>query len=157
MPQVYRLLIVLLSKSLLFAFHLPAHSTSSLRLHLYQNQYTRKSPSPSDVDVKELLQRIDRLESQVKYSKPIDPVQSWFGAWHLNMMELSAQSVEICSIISMSFIGCILGWSLLDRFWLISGVLSGWWASGAVHRSMLIISPTCIPEPSRYTRRTLLS
>ena len=113
---------------------------SHQRLHLYQNQYVRKSPTtPSEIDVKELLQRIDRLENQLKSSKPsIDPVQSWIGAWQLNMIELSAQSVEICSIISMAFIGCILGWSLFDRFWLVSGVLGGWWASGAVHRSQSV-------------------
>ena len=134
---------VLIEFSYAYHHHTPIRNFHShLRLHLYQNQYIRKSPStPSEIDVKELLQRIDRLENQVKSSKPImDPVQSWIGAWQLNMMELSAQSVEICSIISMAFIGCILGWSLFDRFWLVAGVLGGWWASGAVHRSKSVPS-----------------
>ena len=137
--KYYHLVFTLLEFQLLLAFHSPLrHVLLPLRSYLYQNQYVRRSsPPPAEIDVKDLLQRIDRLESQLKSSKPpmMDPVQSWIGAWHVNMMELSAQSVEICSIISMACIGCILGWSLFDRFWLVAGVLGAWWASGAVHRS----------------------
>lgn len=49
-------------------------------------------------------------------------------------ISMNPRTVEIASIFSFFFIGAILGASLFDRLWLVGGILSSWWASGAVYK-----------------------
>jgi hypothetical protein len=49
-------------------------------------------------------------------------------------LEMTARTVEICSVIAFAGIGSVIGSSLLDRLWLLGGIMAAWWSSGAVHR-----------------------
>ena len=45
------------------------------------------------------------------------------------------RNIEICSIFGFFFIGIIIGWSLLDRLWLIGGITGAIWSANVVNGS----------------------
>jgi hypothetical protein len=104
--------------------------TSSLTLPL----------AAAEVDVKELLTRLDKLEktqnvvSKSLSLKPYNTVDKFFDSLTATQISLNARTVELCAIASMFIVGCIIGWSLLDRLWLLGGLSMSYWSSGAVHR-----------------------
>ena len=42
--------------------------------------------------------------------------------------------VCLISVAAFFAMGTVVGASMLDRLWLLGGLLMAWWASGAVHR-----------------------
>ena len=51
--------------------------------------------------------------------------------------------------------GTLVGASMLDRLWLLGGLLMAWWASGAVHRDTrggtLVVSLLVAGHPPPFT------
>jgi len=97
--------------------------------------------STNDV-LKELVNlknRVDKLEKGAIASQPLPKpknsveklVDSVLSA---DLLELNSKTVEICATIGCFALGSIISASLLDRLWLVGGILSAYWASGAVYR-----------------------
>lgn len=80
--------------------------------------------------ISSLLQQQNSLSS----TKSKTVVGSFVESITATTIEINPKSVEICAVISFFFIGSILGASLLDRLWLIGGIIGSIWASGAVYR-----------------------
>lgn len=119
--------------------HAYRHHTSSLPRLLPLSSSTLSVTT----DLNELVTRIEKLEKSIqsptgtirtKPLGPMDNINSLFDSLTFNQLALNARTVEVCAIFSMFIIGCVIGWSLFDRLWLLGGITTCWWASGAVHR-----------------------
>jgi hypothetical protein len=88
-------------------------------------------------DLNLLRTRIDGIEKSlisIQTSKSKNAVGNFVESLTATTIELNPRTVEIFAIITFFGIGAVLGASLLDRLWLIGGIIGGWWASGAVYR-----------------------
>ena len=98
----------------------------------------------------ELIQMRDRLEKLEKglnkgnslnlgigtlnSGNTLGAVNNLIDSFSFNTLELNAKTIEICATLSFFVIGVILGASLLDRLWLIGGIVMSYWANGAVYK-----------------------
>eukprot|EP01041_Mallomonas_annulata_P003278 gene3278-6490_t len=88
-------------------------------------------------DLNSIIQRLDKLEKTVSSAQLVKnktPVEHLLNSLTANTFAINPKNVEVCSIISFFFIGIIVGASLLDRLWLLGGIVASLWASGAVNR-----------------------
>ena len=90
-------------------------------------------------DIVLIKSKLEKLEKAVDYiaqskSSKISTVGSFIDSLSANTLKMDTKTVEICSIISCFLVGTVIGASLLDRLWLLSGIVSAYWASGAVYR-----------------------
>lgn len=103
---------------------------------------------PKDANTAKELQalkaRLERLEKSVSTGvlspsitglKSKNTVDKFTDAVTAPTIQINARTVEIFSILSFFAIGAVLGASLLDRLWLLGGIVGAWWASGAVQRN----------------------
>jgi len=105
-----------------------------------------------DAELNELKLRLDKLEKTLaalttdyqpssgsavglSLSSTKSSVADLMGAFNRGQLPMSPKTVERCSIVCFFAIGILIGASLLDRLWLLGGIVTAWWASDAVHRN----------------------
>lgn len=118
---------------------------------------SNKIIAQKDAELNELKLRLDKLEKSlatlttgyqqgsgsttggggggVGLSSTKSSVADWMGAFNRGQLPMSPKTVERCSIVCFFVIGILIGASLLDRLWLLGGIMTAWWASDAVHRN----------------------
>lgn len=105
-----------------------------------QNFFTNTNSS-SEV-LKELIQlknRVDKLEKRAITTQPLPKPKSNVEKFvdsvlSADLLEMNPRTVEICAMIGCFTLGSIISASLLDRLWLLGGIFSAYWASGAVYK-----------------------
>ena len=95
------------------------------------------SPVQLSLEVASLRARLDRLE-RVSPDRPAPPppgvVGSLLDSLNFAQITLNARTVEVCSSLGFFCLGSLAGASLLDRLWLLGGIVAAHWAAGAVYR-----------------------
>ena len=90
-------------------------------------------------DLNNIKNRLDSLERSILSIQSIKSKTTIVGHFveslSASTIEINPKTVEICSIISFFFIGAIIGASLLDRLWLLGGIIGGIYASKEVNRN----------------------
>lgn len=122
------------------------------------NNNSKKIIAQKDAELNELKLRLDKLEKSlatlttgypqgsgsaitggggggVSLSSTKSSVSDLMGAFNRGQLPMSPKTVERCSIVCFFAIGILIGASLLDRLWLLGGIMTAWWASDAVHRN----------------------
>ena len=92
--------------------------------------------SISAADFAAFNKRLETLEKQAMIPTPKQKsvTDSFVDSLKTDLLELSPKTIEICSTCGFFLTGCVLGASLLDRLWLIGGVIGAYWASHAVYK-----------------------
>jgi hypothetical protein len=80
------------------------------------------------------LDKVEKTSVALSSGKTKTSISNFVDSLAANTMEMNAKTVEVCSTVAFFAVGTVVGASLLDRLWLLGGLLMGWWASGAVHR-----------------------
>lgn len=81
-------------------------------------------------EIYNLKLRIDGIEKNVgtlQTGKSKTAVGNFVDSLAATTIEMNPRTVEICAVVSFFGIGTIIGFSLLDRLWLLGGIISAWW------------------------------
>lgn len=84
--------------------------------------------------LKSRLDNIEKTVATVQSSIAKTSVGNFVDSLAAGTIELNPKTIEVFSMISFFLIGSIIGTSLLDRLWLLGGIIGAWWASGAIYR-----------------------
>jgi len=82
--------------------------------------------------------RLEKLEKNMlivqPLAKPKSSVEKFVDSLTADTINMDSKTIEICSVLGFFVVGIIIGFSMLDRLWLLGGLISAYWASGAVYR-----------------------
>ena len=118
--------------------HVPSFSSSSSSSIVSAEDGASKNATIkiNAADIAALDKRLERLEKQAMIPTPKQKTvaESFVDSLKTDLLELSPKTIEICSTCGFFVVGCVLGASLLDRLWLVGGVMGAYWASHAVYK-----------------------
>ncbi|RYH05792.1 hypothetical protein EON65_43760, partial [archaeon] len=115
-----------------------AFSHNNQHAHQPNSTWWRKELAILRIRLEKLEKLISSLSNnQVKFKQPT-AVNNFVDAITANTIQINPKTVEICVVLLYCFLGMLIGFSLLDKLWLLGGIAGACWAASIVHRN----SPT---------------
>eukprot|EP00607_Mallomonas_marina_P009548 CAMPEP_0182419514 /NCGR_PEP_ID=MMETSP1167-20130531/3944_1 /TAXON_ID=2988 /ORGANISM="Mallomonas Sp, Strain CCMP3275" /LENGTH=211 /DNA_ID=CAMNT_0024594483 /DNA_START=396 /DNA_END=1028 /DNA_ORIENTATION=- len=87
-----------------------------------------------------ILKRLDKLEKAVSQNPKNSKTafEKMMHSFSVDTFTLNPQNIQTCSVIGCFFLGTAAGYALLDRLWLLFGLLGGFIAYGAVNTDSIL-------------------